>query len=117
MALGDDLVLLEELLGDLAEELFGFEEAGAVLAAQRQIKFFLESEENLALPMLCMKQAQHMAVEWIEAHPGYFLWPNTDANQTLFRMPRNTSNQSIATLIDEQWRDDRRSRSDQSQSR
>jgi hypothetical protein len=36
MALGDELVLLEELLGDLAEELFGFEEAGAVLAAQRQ---------------------------------------------------------------------------------
>jgi hypothetical protein len=37
MALGDDLIFLEELLGDLAEELFRFEEAGAVLAAQRQI--------------------------------------------------------------------------------
>ena len=37
MALGDDLVFLEELLGGLAEELLRCEEAGAVLAAQRQI--------------------------------------------------------------------------------
>src|SRR5260221_9756765 len=37
MALGDDFVFLEELLADLAEELFRFEKAGTVLAAQRQI--------------------------------------------------------------------------------
>jgi len=37
MALGDDLVFLEELFSHLAEELFRFEKAGAILAAQLQI--------------------------------------------------------------------------------
>ena len=35
MALGDDFVFLEELLGDPAEEFFGFEKADAILAADR----------------------------------------------------------------------------------
>src|SRR5260221_1488299 len=37
LAFGDDLVFLEELVGDLPEDLFRFEEAGAVLAAQLEI--------------------------------------------------------------------------------
>jgi hypothetical protein len=69
-------------------------------------KFFIESEENLALPMLCMKQAQHMAVEWIEAHPGYFL-AKYRCQSNVIPNARNTSNQSIATFIDDS-RDDRR---------
>jgi hypothetical protein len=37
MAPGDDLVFLEELFGDLPEELFRFQETGAILAAQLEI--------------------------------------------------------------------------------
>jgi hypothetical protein len=37
MALGDDLVFLEELFGNLPEELFRFQETGVILAAQLEI--------------------------------------------------------------------------------
>jgi hypothetical protein len=70
-------------------------------------KFYLESDENLGLPMLCMKQAQHIAVEWIGSHPEYFL-AKYRCQSNLIPNAKSTSNQSIATFIDELWRDDRR---------